>query len=127
MWENARRLAAFVAGEGAVAEAKVRREAASTSTSASAPVDSMAMPREWSERQRDKLLEILNKSVVDIEKLQQISWGGIPQDLRPICWQLMLGYLPRQTSSWQDVVDCKRKAYRELLKTHYEVSNSRKR
>ncbi|WZN64810.1 RabGAP/TBC GTPase [Chloropicon roscoffensis] len=126
MWENARRLAAFVAGEDAVAEAKVRREAASTSTSASAPVDSLAMPREWSERQRDKLLEILNKSVVDIEKLQQISWGGIPQDLRPICWQLMLGYLPRQTSSWQDVVNCKRKAYRELLKTHYEVSNSRK-
>ena len=127
MWENARRLAAFVAGEDAVAEAKVRREAASTSPSPPAPVDSMAMPREWSERQRDKLLEILNKSVVDIEKLQQISWGGIPQDLRPICWQLMLGYLPRQTSSWQDVVNCKRKAYRELLKTHYEVSNSRKR
>ena len=75
---------------------------------------------------REKLLRILNNSLVDIEELKTACWGGIPQDLRPICWQLMLGYLPSQTSSWQDVVHCKRKAYRELLRTHYEVSNSRK-
>lgn len=83
-------------------------------------------PRNWVETQREKLLKILNNSTVDLEQLQTVSWGGIPQDLRPICWQLMLGYLPRQTSSWQEVVQCKRKAYRDLLKEHYEVSNSRK-
>jgi hypothetical protein len=80
----------------------------------------------WSDTQRAKLLKILNCSTVDLDQLQSVSWGGIPQDLLPICWQLMLGYLPRQTSSWQEVVQCKRKAYRDLLKEHYEVSNSRK-
>ncbi len=82
--------------------------------------------KEWNEAQRDKLLAILNKSVVDIEALQQVSWAGIPNDLRPICWQLMLGYLPRQASGWQDVITCKRKAYRDLLARHYDVSNSRR-
>jgi len=84
------------------------------------------LSKEWSEAQREKLLAILNKSVVDIEALQQVSWAGIPNDLRPICWQLMLGYLPRQASGWQDVITCKRKAYRDLLARHYDVSNSRR-
>ena len=133
MWENARRFAAYVSGEDSVVESpspsKLENgaEAGPSTTTTSYDKRKVLMPREWSESQREKLLKILNKSVVDIDQLQQVSWGGIPQDLRPICWQLMLGYLPRETSSWQDVVNCKRKAYRDLLKTHYEVSNSRKR
>ena len=63
---------------------------------------------------------------MDIEHLKKVCWAGIPPDLRPICWQLMLGYLPAQTSHWNEVTSCKRQAYRELLKNHYEKSNSRR-
>jgi len=126
MWNATKWIAAYASGADKVVKRDGNGEA-SPSTSYSSVGRKGSMSREWSEMQREKLLKVLNKSVVSIEDLQQVSWGGIPQDLRPICWQLMLGYLPRETSSWQDVVNCKRKAYRDLLKTHYEVSNSRKR
>lgn len=32
--------------------------------------------------------------VVDLDALRELSWSGIPPDLRPTCWRLLLGYLP---------------------------------
>lgn len=32
--------------------------------------------------------------VVDLEALRELAWSGIPAELRPVCWQLLLGYLP---------------------------------
>jgi len=32
--------------------------------------------------------------VVDLEALRELAWSGIPAELRPGCWQLLLGYLP---------------------------------
>ncbi len=34
------------------------------------------------------------KQVVDLDALRELAWSGIPADLRPVCWQLLLGYLP---------------------------------
>jgi hypothetical protein len=31
---------------------------------------------------------------VDLDALRELSWSGIPQELRPVCWRLLLGYLP---------------------------------
>lgn len=31
---------------------------------------------------------------VDLDALRELSWSGIPQELRPTCWKLLLGYLP---------------------------------
>jgi hypothetical protein len=31
---------------------------------------------------------------VDLEKLRELAWSGIPPQLRPMCWRLLLGYLP---------------------------------
>ena len=32
--------------------------------------------------------------VVDLDALRELAWSGVPSDLRPACWQLLLGYLP---------------------------------
>lgn len=32
--------------------------------------------------------------MVDLDALRELAWSGIPADLRPVCWQLLLGYLP---------------------------------
>ena len=31
---------------------------------------------------------------VDLDLLRELAWSGIPADLRPTCWQLLLGYAP---------------------------------
>ncbi len=31
---------------------------------------------------------------VDLDLLRELAWSGTPGDLRPLCWQLLLGYLP---------------------------------
>ena len=31
---------------------------------------------------------------VDLDILRELAWSGTPADLRPLCWQLLLGYLP---------------------------------
>ena len=31
---------------------------------------------------------------VDLDMLRELAWSGTPSDLRPLCWQLLLGYLP---------------------------------
>lgn len=31
---------------------------------------------------------------VDIDALRELAWNGIPHDLRPVCWRLLLGYQP---------------------------------
>ena len=30
--------------------------------------------------------------IVDLDALRELCWSGIPHDLRPVCWQLLLGY-----------------------------------
>jgi hypothetical protein len=31
---------------------------------------------------------------VDLDALRELSWNGIPGELRPQCWRLLLGYVP---------------------------------
>lgn len=29
-----------------------------------------------------------------MDALREVAWSGIPAELRPVTWQLLLGYLP---------------------------------
>ena len=62
-------------------------------------------------------LKILNKRKIEIAMLRSLSFRGIPSDipvLRPIVWKVLLGYLPRETSKWKDVMDEQKKIYDSL-------------
>lgn len=40
------------------------------------------------------LLLLLLLLQIDLDALRELSWSGIPLELRPTCWKLLLGYLP---------------------------------
>lgn len=37
---------------------------------------------------------VLGCQVVDLDALRELAWSGVPVEMRPVCWQLLLGYLP---------------------------------
>ncbi|PWN19654.1 RabGAP/TBC [Microstroma glucosiphilum] len=52
-------------------------------------------------------------STVDLTKLRELSWNGIPSALRPIVWPLLLGYLPPNSSMRTATLARKRNDYRK--------------
>lgn len=48
---------------------------------------------------------------VDLPKLRELSWNGIPSELRPIVWPLLLGYMPSQSSTRTATLSRKRAEY----------------
>ena len=42
---------------------------------------------------------------------------GIPDDsgLRPLCWKIMLNYLPPQQNKWKEVLRSKRELYKQFI------------
>ena len=62
-------------------------------------------------------LKILNRRKVEIAMLRSLSFRGIPSDikgLRPLVWKILLGYLPRDTSKWEAVMNEQKKIYEGL-------------
>jgi hypothetical protein len=52
-------------------------------------------------------LKILNRRKVEIAMLRSLSFRGIPNDikgLRPLVWKILIGYLPRETSKWEETM-----------------------
>ncbi|KJA27885.1 hypothetical protein HYPSUDRAFT_883531 [Hypholoma sublateritium FD-334 SS-4] len=65
---------------------------------------------------KHKFVECLSCPDVNIAELRKLAWAGIPGDLRPMAWQLLLGYLPlpdplrsttlaRKRGEYQNMVD----------------------
>jgi hypothetical protein len=67
-----------------------------------------------------KFTRLLNEPVVDIEALRELAWSGIPQHLRPLCWRLLLGYLPPNRERRDQILARKRREYRELIPEYYD-------
>ncbi|KAN0065304.1 GTPase-activating protein [Thecaphora frezii] len=64
-----------------------------------------------SSRRRQQLLACLNKPSIDISALKSLAWAGVPDELRPIVWQLLLGYLPTVASVRAQTLARKRAEY----------------
>jgi len=58
--------------------------------------------------------------VVPLASLKRLAWNGIPEELRPIVWQILLGYLPCEASSRADVLASKRKEYQKEVKEAFQ-------
>lgn len=55
-------------------------------------------------------------SLSDIAELRKHAWAGIPSEVRPIAWQLLLGYLPAVSSRRVSVLARKRQEYTDAVK-----------
>lgn len=64
-----------------------------------------------SSRRRQQLLKCLSKQSVDVAQLRTLAWAGVPEELRPIVWQLLLGYLPAVASVRASTLSRKRAEY----------------
>ncbi|GAA5934461.1 uncharacterized protein JCM15063_004583 [Sporobolomyces koalae] len=51
----------------------------------------------------------------DLGELRKLSWGGIPERLRPIVWMLLLGYLPSPFSRRASTLQRKRQEYQDAV------------
>lgn len=58
-----------------------------------------------------KFKKILHSSNVDLNELKTLAWSGVPNELRPITWQLLLGYLPTNAERRVTTLARKRKEY----------------
>ncbi|KAK9449522.1 rab-GTPase-TBC domain-containing protein [Limtongia smithiae] len=59
----------------------------------------------------NKFKRVLQESNVDILALRNLAWNGVPDELRPMAWQLMLGYLPTNADRRVSTLARKRKEY----------------
>jgi hypothetical protein len=66
-----------------------------------------------------KFIEVLSQTNVDLVALRSISWSGIPQELRMMAWQLLLGYLPCNSARREMTLARKRKEYADSVTVTY--------
>ncbi|KAJ1972331.1 GTPase-activating protein [Dimargaris xerosporica] len=52
---------------------------------------------------------------VDLAKLRKLSWNGIPEQLRPMAWQLLMGFLPANADRRDPTLTRKRKEYADCV------------
>ncbi|KAF9459810.1 rab-GTPase-TBC domain-containing protein [Collybia nuda] len=64
---------------------------------------------------RHKFVDCLLNEDVNIAELRKLAWAGIPADLRPMAWQLLLGYLPLPTPLRPTTLARKRGEYLSLV------------
>lgn len=55
-------------------------------------------------------------SGVNMRDLRKLAWNGIPSELRALCWQLLLGYLPTNKTRQSSTLKRKRQEYLDGLK-----------
>ena len=64
--------------------------------------------------------------VIDVERLRKLSFLGIPDEingLRPIIWRILLGYLPADVTTWDNILREQRTNY-EIWKEELIVKPS---
>ena len=61
---------------------------------------------------------------VNLDALRELAWSGIPGELRPLCWRLLLGYLPPNRGRQAAVLARKRREYADMVPEFYDIANS---
>jgi hypothetical protein len=54
---------------------------------------------------------------INLQELRRLSSQGVPENCthRPLAWRILLGYLPLDTTKWQQVLNRDRQLYRNLV------------
>ncbi|KAL7672654.1 hypothetical protein ACOME3_007537 [Neoechinorhynchus agilis] len=58
----------------------------------------------------------------DLNQLKKLSWNGIPQKLRGVCWRLLLGYTSSESYAEQ-LLEAKRAEYWSLVDRYFDDKN----
>ncbi|KAH7874547.1 rab-GTPase-TBC domain-containing protein [Lentinula edodes] len=85
------------------------------------PARSDKLMRERSIRtnRKHKFVDCLSNQDVNIAELRKLAWAGIPNELRPMAWQLLLGYLPLASPLRAATLARKRNEYTSLVEVAF--------
>ncbi|KAK0660252.1 GTPase-activating protein gyp1 [Lasiodiplodia hormozganensis] len=72
----------------------------------------------------NKFKRILQSSTITLPDLRSTAWSGIPVEVRPMTWQLLLGYLPASSERRVTTLERKRREYLEAVRQAFEKSNA---
>ena len=114
--------------QGPAAGGSSSAASASASTPASASASSGPAATSYAERKRQSKEALFDKLLtaadVDLGKLREASWTGVPAARRRVVWQLMLGYVPTQKSRREATLRRKREEYLNSLPKYYGNENA---
>lgn len=66
-----------------------------------------------------------DKSIINLQELRQVSWNGIPKCHRPVVWKLLIGYLPANIKRQENLLNNKRKEYKDSLAHTFSDKHAR--
>ncbi|TPX26136.1 GTPase-activating protein [Coccidioides immitis] len=72
----------------------------------------------------NKFKRILQSSTVSLPELRDLAWSGIPEEVRAMTWQLLLGYLPTNSERRVTTLERKRKEYLDGVQQAFERGHS---
>lgn len=68
----------------------------------------------------NKFKKILQATSIPLTELRDASWNGIPEEVRAMSWQLLLGYLPTSSERRVSTLERKRKEYLDGVRQAFE-------
>lgn len=71
----------------------------------------------------DKFKRILQASSISLPDLRALAWSGVPQEVRAMTWQLLLGYLPTNSERRLSTLERKRKEYLDGVRQAFDTGS----
>ncbi|PYH84922.1 RabGAP/TBC [Aspergillus uvarum CBS 121591] len=68
----------------------------------------------------NKFKRLLQTSTVPLAELRNLAWSGVPEEVRAMTWQLLLGYLPTNSERRISTLERKRKEYLDGVRQAFE-------
>ena len=72
----------------------------------------------------NKFKRILQTSSISLAELRALSWSGVPEEVRAMTWQLLLGYLPTNSERRVSALERKRKEYLDGVRQAFSQGTS---
>jgi TBC1 domain family member 2 len=70
---------------------------------------------------RDRMRALLEAETLDMPSLKKLTWAGVPHDVRPHAWKLLLDYMPSSSARRAETLVRKRQSYTDAVSQHYAV------
>lgn len=96
------------------------------------PLSSKASPKEAEAHSTrisriNKFKRILQTSSVSLPDLRDLAWSGVPEEVRAMTWQLLLGYLPTNSERRISTLERKRKEYLDGVRQAFDTGTASSR
>lgn len=71
-----------------------------------------------------KFRKELAATTVDLDALRELAWSGVPPDMRPVVWRLLLGYAPPNADRREGTLSRKRQEYIACIASYYDIADA---